>query len=1098
MDAECQSGHCANGVCCDSGECCSTPDVCDDGNPCTGNACVANQCVTATLDGQVCNPASCGPTGHTASMTCLDGVCSQGGGTISCDDANPCTIDTCSIADGCWVQAVDCDDGAPCTADSCDTGTGLCSNTPISGCCTSDADCAVEDPCWSGTCDVGTGDCQAVPLTGNACSDKNPCTLADTCEAGVCLGTPHVDGFSCGTDLSPLSNCQAGECVCLPHCEVADCGDDGCGGSCGDCANGTDVCTQGWDPSSECQCDPPCAFYGDCCGDYASECEGTATTETCVGSCGAQANGGSCWCDAACSSNGDCCADYQARCVSPSLSCAGVCAGVCAKLGDVCLNPFEIDAVPFHASGTTASFTDSLDLRHPICADGYEESDYTKAETIYAFTAPQTSTYDITVTENGANNIYLRVLDSCGQQGACIAATDTEGTVVTSATVQVPLTADQTVWIAVETAAVAGDAYVLDVTGCVPNCAGKSCGDDGCGGSCGTCGSTYTCSSGTCVKQGDSCVYPYVVGALPYSGYCTTTSTTTNEFSFAAGQCSGVNGGYGASSPDKVFKFVVPATGYYRIASTASFTGVQYVTSDCTSPGAGCIEADYAAGGTEREIVRSFTAGTTVYLVFDGSTSASQYGTCNLTIEAGCNSSADCASTQYCSAGKCLTKKSNGSSCTGSSQCQSNHCNNGYCCTSGTCCSSSANCNDSNACTTDTCTASKSCSHTNLPLKTHCSTAYCSGGVYYKADLCSMDGTCQDSGTESYSCGDKKCHSACETTSSCASDCKLTPTYTVKSGEHFKGSNTAGPSNVSTYSCNSYSYPGDEMVYKYVAPAAGTMEVVLAGGDGNLDALVIEDTGSGCNPNDCVGYGEGNGTHSYTVKAGTTYCIVVDYYSNALGSSAFELSTTFKASTGVCSARLYEDWSHGWKGAWTTTGTGWGVGYDATSGTHSQLSPATDPNALLVSPAFSGGGCSNLELSFSMWWTGLTYMGAVGPKVLAKDLLGNYSPLAVAGSCLNSCGTYSIGGGCSCSASCAASGNCCSDFGAVCMVCNSAPNVWCVSGSNPTTIKIPAGTLSNYVPGNLIKFGFQCSGCTFAGGALHVDNVKLGVPGAPP
>jgi hypothetical protein len=33
---------------------------------------------------------------------------------------------------------------------------------------------------------------------------------------------------------------------------------------------------------------------------------------------------------------------------------------------------------------------------------------------------------------------------------------------------------------------------------CVPNCAGKSCGDDGCGGSCGGCDSGWDCVSGTC------------------------------------------------------------------------------------------------------------------------------------------------------------------------------------------------------------------------------------------------------------------------------------------------------------------------------------------------------------------------------------------------------------------------------------------------------------------------------------------------------------------------------------------------------------------------------------------------------------------------
>ncbi|MCA9607115.1 MAG: hypothetical protein KC619_16025, partial [Myxococcales bacterium] len=37
----------------------------------------------------------------------------------------------------------------------------------------------------------------------------------------------------------------------------------------------------------------------------------------------------------------------------------------------------------------------------------------------------------------------------------------------------------------------------VDAGGCVPSCVGRTCGDDGCGGSCGTC-TTGTCEAGTC------------------------------------------------------------------------------------------------------------------------------------------------------------------------------------------------------------------------------------------------------------------------------------------------------------------------------------------------------------------------------------------------------------------------------------------------------------------------------------------------------------------------------------------------------------------------------------------------------------------------
>lgn len=43
---------------------------------------------------------------------------------------------------------------------------------------------------------------------------------------------------------------------------------------------------------------------------------------------------------------------------------------------------------------------------------------------------------------------------------------------------------------------------------CTPNCIGKNCGDDGCGGSCGACGNCEQCQNGACVScsaMGTSC-----------------------------------------------------------------------------------------------------------------------------------------------------------------------------------------------------------------------------------------------------------------------------------------------------------------------------------------------------------------------------------------------------------------------------------------------------------------------------------------------------------------------------------------------------------------------------------------------------------------
>ncbi len=44
-------------------------------------------------------------------------------------------------------------------------------------------------------------------------------------------------------------------------------------------------------------------------------------------------------------------------------------------------------------------------------------------------------------------------------------------------------------------------AFSISSSGCVPDCSGKECGGDGCGGSCGICGENYYCDGGFCVLQ---------------------------------------------------------------------------------------------------------------------------------------------------------------------------------------------------------------------------------------------------------------------------------------------------------------------------------------------------------------------------------------------------------------------------------------------------------------------------------------------------------------------------------------------------------------------------------------------------------------------
>jgi hypothetical protein len=95
-------------------------------------------------------------------------------GALACDDGNACLDDICNLATGaCSHTVTSCDDANVCTADSCDPLVG-CIHTPVAG----------------------------------TCDDTNACTAGDTCVAGVCTGTPVLDGTGCGVAMT----CTAGVC----------------------------------------------------------------------------------------------------------------------------------------------------------------------------------------------------------------------------------------------------------------------------------------------------------------------------------------------------------------------------------------------------------------------------------------------------------------------------------------------------------------------------------------------------------------------------------------------------------------------------------------------------------------------------------------------------------------------------------------------------------------------------------------------------------------------------------------------------------------------------------------------------------------------
>ena len=112
-----------------------------------------------------------------------------------CDDANPCTADKCNAGDGCGhdnLTGTECLDGDPCTvADHCEDG--ACVGNPVA--------CDDDDPCTDDDCD-GAGGCVFVNNAAK-CDDGDPCTVADECAQGVCAG------FEIPCDCQEDADCAA-------------------------------------------------------------------------------------------------------------------------------------------------------------------------------------------------------------------------------------------------------------------------------------------------------------------------------------------------------------------------------------------------------------------------------------------------------------------------------------------------------------------------------------------------------------------------------------------------------------------------------------------------------------------------------------------------------------------------------------------------------------------------------------------------------------------------------------------------------------------------------------------------------------------------
>jgi hypothetical protein len=216
---------------------------CDDQNPCTIDTCdpQTGVCAHTPGNGTPCDDANA----CSSDDNCMAGACV--GKQLTCNDGDPCTVDTCSALTGCaFVATADgsaCDDWNACTVgDTC--ASGKCQSGANSCTCASDSDCNDANVCTLDIC--VSGKCATTFATsGTACDDHSACTGGDACNSGWCYGGAAIvcdDNNPCTNDACDVST----GCVYANNNSACDDGDvctsgDICnGGACsgaGSCAD---------------------------------------------------------------------------------------------------------------------------------------------------------------------------------------------------------------------------------------------------------------------------------------------------------------------------------------------------------------------------------------------------------------------------------------------------------------------------------------------------------------------------------------------------------------------------------------------------------------------------------------------------------------------------------------------------------------------------------------------------------------------------------------------------------------------------------------------------------------------------------------------
>ncbi|MCA9524775.1 MAG: hypothetical protein KC549_00580, partial [Myxococcales bacterium] len=556
-----------------------------------------------------------------------------GGGPVDCLDDADCGAGEVCIAGACQPDVppacaddFDCDLGEICVAGACQ---------PDAAPCVDDLDCDLGEICVAGACVVDGG--------GAACDAE--VALVNGEARGSTVGAPAADRGSCGgageeiahTFVAPAAGTFCARTEGSDYDTVVyvrtDCADAASELGCNDDADGT------LQSAVEFEAEAGATYHvfvdgfaG--AGDYVL----TVTPGVCEGPAPDCFNDFDCAADELCV-DGVCVPDAPADCLDDADCPAGeICvAGACAiAAGGTCDAPFIVEAFG-ETQGTLAGDSGAVGS----CGGNGPEA-------VYAFAVDAPGELCLSTAGSPTDTVlYVRAGDCLDGAAELDCSDDAVGL---TSEISLPVEADVTYFVFVDSFRVEGGDYVLSVT------------DGPCGGPPPACVDDADCAPGE-VCQAGACVPGEALGTcdapIPVEAFGPVDGSTIGAGSVAVGSC-------GGNGPEAVHALVVDGPGEVCISTAGSgFDTVVHVRAGVCDDAMAEVACNDDAVGLQSELTLAVEGDVPYFIFVDGFAGAGDY---TLTITPGpcgevppaCVDDADCAAGEICEAGACVPAAVNG------------------------------------------------------------------------------------------------------------------------------------------------------------------------------------------------------------------------------------------------------------------------------------------------------------------------------------------------------------------------------------------------------------------------------------------------------